>query len=220
MNETIELKTIDNHKFDAFISCPDTKPKGGLVVIQEIFGVNKHIREVCEKFMNEGFLTISPSLFDREHKNIELDYTNNDINKGRLLKEKYSFLSLNEINSSIDYVRSAGKVGIVGYCWGGSLAYKAGCELSNLDCSISYYGGDIPKFKSASKCPTMCHFGELDTGIPIEDVKNFLKKYSSVKVFTYPADHGFNCNHRSQYNEVCSRIAYGRTIKFLNSNLI
>ena len=220
MNETIELKTIDNHKFDAFISCPDTKPKGGLVVIQEIFGVNKHIREVCEKFMNEGFLTISPSLFDREHKNIELDYTNNDINKGRLLKEKYNFLSLNEINSSIDYVRSAGKVGVVGYCWGGSLAYRAGCELSNLDCSISYYGGDIPKSNSTSKCPTMCHFGELDTGIPIEDVKNFLKKYSSVKVFTYPADHGFNCDHRSQYNEVCSRIAYERTVKFLNSNLI
>ena len=220
MNETIELKTIDNHKFDAFISRPDNKPKAGLVVIQEIFGVNKHIREVCEKFKNEGFLTIAPSLFDREYKNIELGYTNKDIKKGRILKEKYNLLSLNEIISSIDYVRLAGKVGVVGYCWGGSLAYRAGCELRNLNCSVSYYGGDVPKSNLISKCSTMCHFGELDTGIPIEDVKKFIKKFSSVQVFTYPAAHGFNCDHRSHFNEVCSRIAYERTLEFLNANLI
>ena len=118
MNETIELKTLDNHNFNAFISRPDTKPKGGLVIIQEIFGVNEHIREVCRKFMKEGYLTIAPSLFDRESKNIELDYTKSDINKGRFLKEKYNSLSLNEIKSSIEYVKSAGKVGVVGYCWG------------------------------------------------------------------------------------------------------
>ncbi len=220
MNEVIQLKTIDNHKFDAFISKPASKPKAGLVIVQEIFGVNQHIREVCEKFMSEGFLTIAPALFDRENKNIELDYTTEDINKGRVLKEKYNSFSLNEISTSIEYVRSAGKVGIVGYCWGGSLAYIAGCQLMNLNCSISYYGGDIPKSNLDSKCPTMCHFGELDKGIPIESVKKFRKKYSSVKIYTYPADHGFNCNHRSQYNEVCSRIAYERTIKFLRENLI
>ena len=110
-----ELKTLDNHNFNAFISRPDSKPKGGLVVIQEIFGVNEHIREVCRKFMKEGYLTIAASLFDREGKNIELDYTKNDISKGRILKEKYNLLSLNEIKSSVEYVKSAGKVGVVGY---------------------------------------------------------------------------------------------------------
>ena len=97
MNETIELKTLDNHNFNAFISRPETKPKGGLVVIQEIFGVNEHIREVCKKFTKEGYLAVAPSLFDRESKNIELNYTKHDINKGRILKEKYNLLFLNEI---------------------------------------------------------------------------------------------------------------------------
>ena len=220
MNETIELITIDKHNFDAFILRPDTKPKGGLVVIQEIFGVNKHIREVCKKFMKEGYLTIAPSLFDRENKNIELDYKKDDIDKGRFLKEKYNLLSLNEINSSIDYVRSAGKVGVVGYCWGGSLAYRSGCHLKNINCSVAYYGGDIPKSNLVTKCPSMCHFGELDAGIPIDEVLKFKNDNPEIKVFTYPADHGFNCDHRSQYNEVCSRIAYQRTVEFLNKNLI
>ena len=175
MNETIELKTLDNHNFNAFISRPETKPKGGLVVIQEIFGVNEHIREVCKKFMKEGYLTIAPSLFDREGKNIELDYTKNDINKGRILKEKYNSLSLNEIKSSIEYVKSAGKVGVVGYCWGGSLAYRSGCELTNINCSIAYYGGDIPKSKLITKCPSMCHFGELD-------VASLLMKFLNLKI--------------------------------------
>ena len=170
--------------------------------------------------MKEGFLTIAPSLFDRESKNIELDYTKNDINKGRFLKEKYNSLSLNEIKSSIEYVKSAGKVGVVGYCWGGSLAYRSGCELTNINCSIAYYGGDIPKSELITKCPSMCHFGELDSGIPIDEVLKFKNNNPEIKIFTYPADHGFNCDHRSQYNEVCSRIAYQRSIEFLNKNLV
>ncbi len=219
MKNFVRLKTSDNHLFDAYVLQPSGKPKGGLVVLQEIFGVNIHIREVCEKFMREGYLTISPCLFDREKKNIELGYTENDVEIGRNLKAKHSSKSIFEIAASINYVKSSGKVGLIGYCWGGSLAYKASCELDDISCSISYYGSEVPKFKSLPKCSVMCHFGELDKGIPLLDVNNFINKNPSVKVFTYPADHGFNCNHRSQYDEVCSRIAYERTLNFLNKNI-
>ncbi len=220
MENYVKLKTNDEHFFDAFFLQPKLKPKGGLVILQEIFGVNRHIREICYKFMKEGYLTISPCLFDRENKNIELDYIPKDIEIGRNLKNKYSTKSLLEIEACVNYVKSSGKVGIVGYCWGGSLAYEAACKLNNVSCSVAYYGGEIPRSKYNPKCPVICHFGELDKGIPLDDVKKFITNNPTKEIFLYPADHGFNCDHRSQFNETCAKIAFERTLNFLNENII
>ena len=220
MAEFVEIITKDNHKFQAYLAQPKQKVKGGIVIIQEIFGVNKHIKEICNLYSNYGFLTIAPCLFDREEKNIELDYDQNGVMEGRRLKELFNELSINEIESSISYVKAAGKVAVIGYCWGGSLSWKAACKFNNLSSSIIYYGGDVPKLKNLKpNCPTMCHFGELDQSIPLDDVREFKKLNENVDVYTYPADHGFNCNHRKQYDKKCSDIAFERSLDFLEKTL-
>ena len=220
MNEIIEIAAKDNHQFSAYISQPSGKPKAGIVIIQEIFGVNSHIKEVTDLYASKGYLCIAPSLFDRIEKNVNLNYDETGVSKGRNLKELCNKNALKDIEASISVVSSAGKVGVIGYCWGGSLSWKIGCEASNLSASVCYYGGDIPKLKNLKpNCNTLTHFGELDKGIPINEVKIFEKTKPEVLTYTYPADHGFNCDHRSQYNKVCADIALDRTLKFLEKNL-
>ena len=220
MNELIEITAKDNHRFTAYISQPSGKPKAGIVIIQEIFGVNTHIKEVTDLYASKGYLCIAPSLFDRIEKNVNLNYDENGVSKGRNLKELCDKDALKDVEASISVVSSAGKVAVIGYCWGGSLSWRIGCEASNLSASICYYGGDIPKLKDLEpKCKVLTHFGELDKGIPINDVKIFEKTQPEVLTYTYPADHGFNCDHRSQYNKTCANIALKRTLKFLEQNL-
>ena len=220
MSNYIKLKTNDNHTFQAYLSQPKHKIKGGIIIIQEIFGVNKHIREICNLYSKNGYLAIAPCLFDREKEMIELSYDMTGVTEGRRLKDLLNEKSLNEIESSINYVCAAGNVGIIGYCWGGSLSWRAACTYHSLSCSVVYYGGEVPKLKHLEpKCPVMCHFGEFDKSIPIDDVDEFININEKVDVFKYPADHGFNCNHRSQYNQKCSEIAFNRTIKFIEKNV-
>ena len=220
MNELIEVSAKDNHQFSAYISQPFGKPKAGIVIIQEIFGVNKHIKEVTDLYASKGYLCIAPSLFDRIEKNVSLNYDENSVSKGRNLKELCDKDALKDLEASISIVSSAGKVGVVGYCWGGSLSWRIGCESSNISASVCYYGGDVPKLKDLKpKCNVLTHFGELDKGIPIKDVKIFEEKRSEVLTYTYPADHGFNCNHRKQFDETCAKVALDRTLKFLEKNL-
>ena len=221
MNDIIKITAKDNHQFSAYISQPSGKPKAGIVIIQEIFGVNAHIREVTDLYASKGYLCIAPSLFDRIEKNVKLNYDETGVSKGRNLKELCDKNALKDIEASISVVSSAGKVGVIGYCWGGSLSWKIGCEASNLSASVCYYGGDIPKLKDLKpNCNVLTHFGELDKGIPINEVKKFEKTKPEVLTYTYPADHGFNCNHRSQFSKTCSDIALDRTLKFLEKNLI
>ena len=220
MNELLKINAKDNHQFSAYISQPSGKPKAGIVIIQEIFGVNTHIKEVTDLYASKGYLCIAPSLFDRIEKNVTLNYDEIGVSKGRNLKELCDKDALKDIEASISVVSSAGKVGVIGYCWGGSLSWKIGCEASNLSASVCYYGGDIPKLKDLKpNCNVLTHFGELDKGIPINEVEIFEKTKPEVLTYTYPADHGFNCDHRSQYNKVCADIARDRTLKFLEKNL-
>ena len=220
MNEFIEVNAKDKHQFTAYISQPLSKPQAGVVIIQEIFGVNTHIKEITDLFASKGYLCIAPALFDRIEKNVTLHYDEIGVSKGRNLKELCDKDALTDIEASISVVSSAGKVGVIGYCWGGSLSWRIGCESSNLSASVCYYGGDIPKLKDLKpNCNVLTHFGELDKGIPINEVKIFEKTKPEVLTYTYPADHGFNCDHRSQYNKVCADIALDRTLKFLEKNL-
>ena len=220
MNELLEITAKDNHQFSAYISQPPEKPKGGIVIIQEIFGVNIHIKEVTDLYASKGYLCIAPSLFDRIEKNVVLNYDENGVSRGRGLKELCDKDALKDIEASMSVVNSSGKVGVIGYCWGGSLSWRIACESSDLSASVCYYGGDIPKLRDLKpKCNVLTHFGELDKGIPIKDVKIFEEKRPEVLTYKYPADHGFNCDHRSQFNEKCANIALDRTLKFLEENI-
>ncbi|MDC1035597.1 dienelactone hydrolase family protein [Alphaproteobacteria bacterium] len=220
MSEFLELKSIDDHKFSAYLSQPIDKPIGGLVILQEIFGVNTHIQEITNFFSDKGYLTIAPSLFDRSERNVALGYDEDSISKGRNLKSLCDKNALKDIDAAISLVSSAGKVGVIGYCWGGSLSWRIACKNTNLSAAVCYYGGDIPNLKELKpKCNVMTHFGELDQGIPIANVRIFKEANPEVLTYTYPADHGFNCNHRRQYNEVSSKVALDRTLKFLKKNL-
>ncbi len=221
MNELIEVTAKDNHQFSAYISQPSGKPKAGIVIIQEIFGVNRHIKEVTNLYAGKGYLCVAPSLFDRIEKNVTLNYDEKGVSKGRDFKEMCDNDALKDVEASISVVSSAGKVGVIGYCWGGSLSWRIGCKSSNLSASVCYYGGDIPKLRNLiPKCNVLTHFGELDKGIPINDVKIFKQERPEVLTYTYPADHGFNCDHRSQYNKTSARIALDRTLKFLEENIV
>ena len=220
MGEFLELKSADNNNFSAYISQPLEKPIAGLVILQEIFGVNTHIKEVTDLYASKGYLTIAPALFDRIESNIELEYDEEGVNKGRKLKELCDKDALKDIDAAISVVSSAGNVGIIGYCWGGSLSWRMACQSNNLSASVCYYGGDIPRLKTLEpKCSVLTHFGELDQGIPIDSVEVFKSIKPEVLTYTYPADHGFNCDHRKQYNEVSAKVALDRTLKFLKSNL-
>ncbi|MDC0094003.1 dienelactone hydrolase family protein [Alphaproteobacteria bacterium] len=220
MNSFLELTASDNHKFSAYLAQPPEKPKAGLVILQEIFGVNTHIQELADFFSKKGYLSIAPSLFDRAETNVQLSYDEIGVSKGRKLKDLCDDKVLVDIEASVSLVSSAGKVGVIGYCWGGSLAWKFACQSNQLSGSVSYYGGDIPNLKNYdTKCSFLCHFGELDKGIPIEKVDVFKEFKPEVQVFTYPADHGFNCNHRKNYNETSAKVALDRTLKFLEDNL-
>ena len=220
MSDFLKIKAKDNHTFLSYLSQTDRKPKGGIVILQEIFGVNTHIQEITNFFATQGYLAIAPSLFDRRERNVKLTYDNESITKGRNLKSLCDKDALKDIEAAMSVVSSAGKVGVIGYCWGGSLAWRTACKNDNLSAAICYYGGDIPKLKEQEpKCNTLTHFGELDQGIPIETVKTFKEARPEVLTYTYPADHGFNCNHRRQYNEVSAKIALDRTLKFLDKNV-
>ena len=220
MNSVLELTARDNHKFSAYLAQPKEKPRAGLVILQEIFGVNNHIREVTDLFAKKGYLAIAPSLFDRKERNVELSYDEQGVLKGRKLKDLCNEEALKDIEASISLVSSAGKVGVVGYCWGGSLAWRIADQSNELSGCVSYYGGDITKLKHCNpKCNFLSHFGELDQGIPIDSVEVFKSIKPEVLTYTYPADHGFNCDHRKQFDQTCSKIALDRTLKFLKSNL-
>jgi len=213
----MELFASDGHKFDAYIRGPGDRPKGGLVVIQEIFGVNDHIQDVCEGFAANGFFCVAPQMFDRVERKVSLGYEADDIAKGRDLKAASNTeLALLDLKAAMDVAQSAGKVATVGYCWGGFLAMAAAQHLP-LAGSIVYYGGGIPTLGADPvQCPVLGHFGELDKGIPLEQVDEIKAMHPSVDMHVYPADHGFNCDRRGSYEETCAKIARERTVDFLD----
>lgn len=220
MSYFFDITAKDKHTFSAYLAQPKDKPKAGLVILQEIFGVNIHIREIADLFSQNGYLAIAPSLFDRKERNVQLGYDKDGVAKGRELKDFCDNDALKDIEAAISVVSSAGKVGIIGYCWGGSLSWRAACEFNSIRASVAYYGGEIPSLKDYTvHCKSLCHFGELDEGIPIETVKSFKQSQPNVLTYTYPADHGFNCNHRQQFNEISAKIALDRTLKFLETEL-
>jgi carboxymethylenebutenolidase len=221
MGQRIELTAADGFVLSAYRADPATTPRGGLVVVQEIFGVNSHIRSVCDGFAADGYLALAPALFDRYERGVEIGYTPEDIARGRELKAKAQIDgALRDVAAARDALASAGKVGVIGYCWGGYIAWMAASRLSGLACAVPYYGGGmLDAVAERPACPVMAHFGERDPMIPAAGVRDFAAAHATAQVFLYPADHGFNCDQRASYDASSARLARERTLRFLHEHL-
>ena len=215
MGQNITLTADDGHTLGGYRADPDGAAKGGIVVCQEIFGVNIHIREVCDGFAADGYVAIAPALYDRSsRRDIELGYNAEDVAVGRDLRDEFSWDdTVLDVKAAVDILKGDGlKVGSVGYCWGGTISYLAGTRL-DVQAAVVYYGGQImPYVAESANCPMLMHFGEHDKGIPLSDVAQIGETHSASEVHIYDADHGFNCDHRGSYNEAASTLARQRTM--------
>jgi len=221
MGKLIELTAADGHRLAAYRADPAGKARGAIVVIQEIFGVNSHIKEVADGFAADGYVAIAPAMFDRVQKNVDLGYTPPDIEKGRELRAKITLdFAMKDAEAAVTAAAPAGKVGIVGYCWGGFVAWMASARVPGLAAAVPYYGGGIlDNTDIQPRVPVMGHFGEKDAMIPAEGVKKLAAKHPKQQIFLYPADHGFNCDHRGSYHAPSARQARERTLAFLRKHL-
>ena len=221
MGKMIELTASDGHKLAAYRADPSGKPRGGIVVIQEIFGVNSHIRQVADAFAADGYVAIAPALFDRVQKNVDLGYSPEDIAKGREIRGGVTNdMAVKDAEAAVKAAASAGKVGIVGYCWGGLVTWLTAAKVPGLACAVPYYGGGIlDNTELAPRVPLMGHFGDKDQHIPVEGVKKLAEKYPQYQIFIYSADHGFNCDHRGSYNAAAAKQARSRTLEFLRKHV-
>jgi carboxymethylenebutenolidase len=214
----ISLTASDGFKLGGYRADATGKPKGGLVVIQEIFGVNHHIRNVCDRFAAQGYTSVAPAVFDRITPNFESGYSPAEVEHARGFIPKIDWAAMmRDTAAAIEAVKSAGKVGIVGYCMGGSVAFLAAANLGGLTCAIGYYGGAIAKnVDKKPKVPTLLHFGETDHSIPLTDVALIKEKRPDCEVYVYSgAGHGFSCDERGSYNEAAHKEALARTMAWL-----
>ena len=218
---TTTLGAADGHAFGAYVARPGGTPRGALVVVQEIFGVNPHVRVVADGYAADGYLAIAPALFDRVERGVELGYGPDDIQRGRALKEASgNHKPLLDIAAAMAHVEPAGRIGIVGYCWGGLLSWLAACELNGLAASVPYYGGGIPgEAARQPRCPVMAHFGEQDSVLPLPAVEAFRRAQPGVAVHLYAAGHGFNCDQRGSFDAASAALARQRTLAFLREHV-
>ena len=221
MGNFIEIKAADGHHLNAYVAEPPGKPRGAIVVVQEIFGVNSHIREVTDGFAADGYLAIAPAMFDRAQRNFEAGYSPDDIARGRGVREKVSWdQAMMDVEAARDHVKRAGKVGIVGYCWGGSVAWAAAARVSGLAASVCYYGGSIPELAGEKpKCPVMLHFGEKDQSIPLDKARQAAAAHPEATTYFYNAGHGFNCDQRGSFDAAAAKQARERTIEFFRKHV-
>jgi carboxymethylenebutenolidase len=216
MGEMIKLTTKDGATIGAYKAEPAHNPRGGIVVLQEIFGVNHHIRKIADEFALAGYLAIAPALFDRVEPDAELGYSPDDFKKGMDLRARTNLEdSLADIEAAVGAAAAGGSVGIVGYCWGGTLAYAAATHLSGIAGVVAYYGSGIAAMrKDVLMAPTEFHFGERDKSVPPDDVEKIRASHPDSAFFLYPADHAFACDERPSYDEQSASLARSRTLEF------
>jgi carboxymethylenebutenolidase len=216
MGEWIDLKADDGFALKAWRAAPQGAPRGGVVVIQEIFGVNHHIRSVTDRVAAAGYLAIAPALFDRVQRDVELNYDQPGIAKGMELAGKMERdKALADVASAIAAASPGGKVGITGFCMGGTYTWVASAQLSGLSAAVGYYGGGIVGLKTLQpQVPTMLHFGEKDDHIPLAGVKELGELHPDVPIYLYPAGHGFHCDERASFDAASAKLAWDRTLAF------
>jgi len=222
LGQKLTLTTSDKHTLGAYRADPAGQPKGGIVVIQEIFGVNHHIRALCDRFAAIGYTAIAPAVFDRFVRDFESGYTPDEIAHARSYLGNLNFDNMmKDIAAAADNIKSAGPAGIVGYCMGGTASFLAACRVPGFKAAVAYYGGMIGKFADEKpNCPLQMHFGEKDEGIPMATVEEIKKKQPQAETYTYAgAPHGFSCDERASYRKEASDLAWSRTMAFFAKHL-
>lgn len=221
MGKHFTLTTTDKHQLGAYRAEPKGTPKGGMVVAQEIFGVNNHIRNICDRLAEAGYVAVAPALFDRFVRDFETGYSPEEVAGARKHLGNIDWdAMMRDIAAAADDVRSAGPVGVIGFCMGGTVAFLSSTRLDGIAASVCYYGGQIIRFADEKpKCPVQMHFGEKDAHIPLTDVETIKKKQPAAEVYIYPADHGFNCDERGSFHADSAKLAWERTLSFLSANL-
>ena len=216
MGEWIDLQASDGFAAKAWKASPQGAPRGGIVVIQEIFGVNHHIRAVTDRCAAAGYLAIAPGIFDRVERGVDLNYDQSGMTQGMGIAGKLDRDKLIlDVAAAIAAAGAAGKVGIVGFCLGGSVAWTAAAKLSGLSAAVGYYGGQIVANKDLQpQIPVMLHFGEKDDHIPLSGVKEVGALHPDVPIYLYPAGHGFHCDERASFDKDSAKLAWERTLEF------
>jgi len=221
MGQFIDLTAKDGFTFPAYVAEPVGTPRGAVVVVPEIFGVNSHIRSVADGYAADGYLAVAPSTFHRVKPDVELGYSDDDMKTGFGYKTAVEALPapgvLQDLEAAIAYASKAGKVGIVGYCWGGLLVWRAAALLPGLAAAAPYYGGGMTTPEESArqpKVPVLAQFGNRDHWIPLDTIEAFKKAHPEVQVHVYEADHGFNCDQRGSYNAEAAKPARERVLAF------
>lgn len=227
-SSTIQLTAADGFVFPAYVAQPAGPAKGAIVVLQEIFGVNSHIRSVADAYAAQGYLAVAPATFHRAQQGVELGYTGPDMQAGMALKAAIEALPapgvLQDIQAAVDDAArtSGGKVGVVGYCWGGLLTWRAACTLKGIAAAVPYYGGGMTVGAEVDRkplVPVLAHFGEKDAHILVDSVHAFAKAHPEVEVHIYAADHGFNCDQRGSFDAPAAKLALQRTLDFFGKHV-
>src|SRR5208337_238765 len=221
MGQWIELKPAGAGPIRAWRADPEGRPRGGIVIIQEIFGVNAHIRAVTDRFAAEGYLAIAPAIFEHVEPGFDVGYDPDSRARGVAIAGKMDGeQAQRDVAAAIEIAKEGGKVGIVGYCMGGTVAWRAASRQRNLSAAVCYYGGGILALKDMKpSIPVMLHFGEKDEHIPVAGVRELAALYPDIPVHIYLAGHGFNCDHRESYDAPSAALAWTRTIEFFHQHL-
>ena len=228
MGKFTDLKAADGFTFPAYVAEPQGQANGAIVVLQEIFGVNSHIRDVTDRFAAQGYFAVAPALFERVEKGVDIGYNEATMKQGIGLKAAVMALPgdavMQDIQAAIDHASQlgGGKVGIIGFCWGGFLAWRSATMLGGLSAAVPYYGGGMvapEEIARQPKCPVMAHFSDHDHSVPMDGVNAFIQAHPQVQSHLYAADHGFNCDQRGAYNEEAATLARQRTLAFLAEKL-
>ncbi|WP_243038776.1 dienelactone hydrolase family protein [Dyella sedimenti] len=222
MGQYIDITASDGHQLSAYVAKPTGPTVGAMVMLQEFFGVNPHIRAMAEQYAGDGYYTIAPAIFDRVERGVELGYDEAGMQKGRELRAKLNLdQTMLDVQAAIDAVAPFGKVATLGYCWGGSLAYLAAARLKHVTCAVGYYGAQIAGHADETlHAPVLLHFAEHDIYIPLDDVEKIRHAHPEIEMYLYPGtEHGFSCNDRRFYEPKSAALARERSLAFLTRHM-
>ncbi|HEX7813657.1 dienelactone hydrolase family protein [Dyella sp.] len=222
MGTTIDIIASDNHRLAAYVAEPAGEPVGALVMLQEFFGVNQHIRDMAEQYAGDGYYVIAPAIFDRVERGVELGYDQAGIEKGRALRAQLVLdQTMLDIQEAIDTAARVAPVATLGYCWGGSLAYLAAARLTGVTCAVGYYGAQIAGHANETlHAPVLLHYAEHDEYIPLADMEKVRDLHPEIEMYLYPGtEHGFSCNDRQYYEPTSAALARERSLAFLSRYL-
>jgi carboxymethylenebutenolidase len=221
MGEPLRLTAADGHTFAAYRAVPKGKPRGALIVVPEIFGVNHHIKSVTDRFTADGYVAIAPALFDRIERDVDFEYTPDKVARGRQIKAQITTeMMMADLTAVVAAVAGYGAIGVVGYCWGGFVTWMASAYLAGIRCAVPYYGGGmLENIDIEPRVPVMGHFGDRDAIIPVSGVRQLIAKHPAHQFYIYEADHGFNCDERGSYDAAAASLARERTLSFFREHV-